>query len=223
METLYKITNCKNNRYYIGSSNDFEHRMKSHKENIGDFEHHQELYLDFLKYGFDNFKFEKLYESEDKIEVSRMESRTIRENYEDKLMYNNMNGASGRRVLREDDVIFIRDLYSKKELYIFEAYDKYYKDIVTFRAFKKAWHGDTFKDIHYDVYTKENKRWHFSKGQSRQGEKNRSAIFTEQEVLDIRKRRDNGENKEDVRKLYPKGTKSCFDGIWKDKNWKYLL
>ena len=223
METLYKITNKINNRYYIGSTNNYEFRMKSHIEKIGYFENHQELYLDFLKYGTDVFIFEKLYESEDKIEVSRMESKTIRENMDDPLIYNNMKGASGRRVLREDDIIFIRDLYAKKELYIFEAYDKYYKNIITFRAFKKAWHGDTFKDIHYDVYTPENKKWHFSKGQSRQGEVNRSAIYTEEEVLDIRRRRDNGESRSEVRKIYPKGTKECFYSIWNNKNWKHLL
>ena len=36
METLYKITCNINNKYYIGSTNDFERRIEEHKNNCKD-------------------------------------------------------------------------------------------------------------------------------------------------------------------------------------------
>lgn len=227
MNVLYKITNKINDKFYIGSTDREEKRFKDHFKfldrtiNI----QHNQLHMDIKELGIDNFSYEVLHKNEDKVLISRMESKMIRENKNNELMYNKMVGASGRRVFYESDIIFIRDLYAEKKLYITEAYDMYYKDIVSFRAFKKVWHGETFKDIHYDVYTQENKNWHFAKGQSRPGEKNRSAKLTEKEVLYIRSLRDNGH---DRLKLYhsqyeDKISLTGFTDIWNNKNWTYLL
>lgn len=204
--------------------------MKSHISNCKD-EHYKndyktcpKLYEEIMKYGLKNFSIYKIFESEDKIEISRMESKMIRTNMNNELIYNNVMGASGRRVLYEEDVYFIRELYKRKYLHIDEAYEIYYKDVVTHKAFKKAWHGDTFKNIHYDVYTKENKEWHFAKGQSRPGEKNRASKYTEKEVILIRKRRDMGEKLNDVWEDYKgRSHKNSFLAIWNNKNWTYLL
>ena len=158
MEILYKITCRINNRYYIGSTSHIERRLKTHiLWEINKRSQHNELHEDIVHYGIENFDIEILEQSEDKIIISRLESDTIRNNAEDKLLYNKSIGASGRRVFYESDIIFIRQLYDKKELYIKDAYEQYYKDIVSYRAFKKVWHGDTFKDIYYHVYTEENK------------------------------------------------------------------
>ena len=92
-----------------------------------------------------DFDIEIIKETDDIVEASRLESYLIR-NFENKsLLYNSSLGASGKRVFKEDDIIFIRNLYQEKRLYVSDAYEKYYKDKVTFRAFKKVWHGDTFK------------------------------------------------------------------------------
>lgn len=230
IETLYKIVCNVNNKFYIGSTSDFDVRLSEHIGNCKNekykvhYKRCPKLYDDIINLGFENFTYIKLYESEDKIEISRKESKLIRENIGNELMYNNVLGASGRRVLSDEDVCFIRDLYASKTIYIKEAYDIYYKDIITYRAFKKCWHGDTFPDIHYDVYTKENKEWHFSKGQSRPGEKNRASKYTEEEVISIRKRRDSGESKADVWKDYKgRSHRNSFYAIWYDRNWKHLL
>lgn len=225
METLYKITNKTNGKYYIGSTTNFETRLEQH---WSEYEHIRkrccpELYKDLEELPKNFFEYEILFQSNDKVEVSRMESKLIREAKNDPLIYNISLGASGRRVLEQKDIVFIRELYNEKKMYITEAYNKYYKDVITFRAFKKAWHGDTFKDIHYHVYTKENKSWHFSKGQSRPGETNGCSIFTEKQVIEIRCRRDNGESMKDVFKDYPFVQLPCFRSIWNNKTWKYLL
>jgi len=204
--------------------------MQNHIHNCEDDNYKQnykrcpKLYEEIIKYRMKNFKLEKLFESDDKIEISRMESKLIRNNKLNELMYNNVLGASGRRVLSNEDVYFIRELYKEKKLYIDIAYEIYYKDLITHRAFKKAWHGDTFKDIHYDVYDEENKDWHFAKGQSRPGEKNRASKYTEVEVIYIRKRRDMGDELNEVWKEYiGRSHKNSFIAIWYDKNWTYLL
>lgn len=183
-----------------------------------------ELYADIEKYGEKSFHIEILEENEDIIYISRTESTMIRKNRDDKLMYNKMMGASGRRVFYESDIVFIRSLYEGKNMYITQAYEKYYSKKVSFRAFKKVWHGDTFKDIYYHVYTEENKKFHFSLGQSRKGEVNRSAVFSEKDVIDIRTRQKNGEDKKDVKKDYEHlGAPHGFNEIWRGKNWKHVI
>lgn len=223
---VYKITNKINNRFYIGSTKNEHRRMLSHFHLHSCVENqHNKLHMDIKELNEEDFSVEILFESDDMIEVSRMESKLIRENKNNKLMYNKTMGASGRRVFYKSDIIFIRELYGNKSIYINDAYDKYYKDLVTNRSFKKVWHGDTFKDIHYHVYTEENKTWHFAKGQSRPGSKNGKAVLCEDDVLKMRHRRDMGEKFNPVFKDYAhKGI--CRDGVmsvWNDKTWKYLL
>lgn len=224
MQTVYKITNVVNKRYYIGSTSNIEDRFSVHmSEDSKDKYPSNDFYKDIHTYGRDKFRIDIIYECKDIIEASRIESELIRSNKNDELIYNKMMGASGRRVFSDKDIIFIRNIYESKTMYIQEAYDEYYDEVVSFRAFKKAWHGDTFKDISYHVYTEENKRFHFSLGQSRKGEINRSAIFTEGDVIDIRTRKSKGEDKKSVKDDYahlnaPHG----FDGIWRGDNWKHV-
>lgn len=57
---IYKITNKINGKSYIGQSIDIERRWKEHRRSIG--LNKNSLYLDFEKYGIDNFTFEILEE-----------------------------------------------------------------------------------------------------------------------------------------------------------------
>ena len=57
---IYKITNKINGKSYIGQSIDIERRWREHKKNIGSSKN--PLYLDFKKYGLENFSFEILEE-----------------------------------------------------------------------------------------------------------------------------------------------------------------
>lgn len=219
---VYKIINRSNKKYYIGSTYLEDRRMKCHTELYkAAIRQNNNLHLDMFIQGRDEFDIEVLYRTNDTIEASRMESRLIRENKDDKNMYNITLGASGRRVFYQSDIEFIREMYQSKSIYIEEAYNKYYKDIVTFRAFKKVWHGETFKDIKYWVYTPENKAWHFAKGQSRPGDKNGNSKLKLQDVLNIRKRRDLGEDRTCVYMDYQHLgiTKSGFNRVWTNKTW----
>lgn len=185
---VYKITNKLNQKYYFGSTSEKDKRMKKHfllyKDTI---KQNNELHKDVKKFGIENFNVEILFSSDNKIETSRMESKLIRENIGDEKMYNKSHGASGRRVFYLSDIEFIRNLYSTKTMTIEEAYERYYKDVVTFRAFKKVWHGDTFKDICSEVFTEENKKWYFSKGQSRPCEKKWKKSFNQRRCYSNKK------------------------------------
>ena len=56
---IYKITNIKNNKVYIGESFDIERRWKIHIDNLNNNNHHSnKLQNDWNTYGKDNFKFE---------------------------------------------------------------------------------------------------------------------------------------------------------------------
>lgn len=220
---VYKITNKINNKFYIGSTQNFDYRMKTHFSFKRESRIDNDLYVDIDRYGEDNFTVDILLETTDKVEASREESRLIRQCTGNLLIYNKMTGASGRRVFYESDVVFIRELYDSKEYHINQAHKKYYDGIVSHRAFKKVWHGETFKDIKYEVYTKENKDFHFALGQSRRGEVNGKAIYKEYQVLDVRNRQKSGEDKQSVYEDYVHlNSKSAFDMIWANRNWKYI-
>lgn len=221
---VYKITNKINGKYYIGSTKNERKRQMCHYEVYKSAtKQNNELHLDILKYGKENFEYEILYSSDDNVQISRIESKLIRENSKDENMYNITLGASGRRVFYKSDIEFIRKLYNEKKLYITEAYEKYFKGIVSFRAFKKVWHGDTFKDIMYEVYTEENKKWHFSKGQSRKGEINGNSSLKTEDIINIRRRKNNNECKEEVFEDYKNIIgKVGFSYIWNNKTWKHI-
>lgn len=68
---IYKITNNLNGKSYIGQSVDIKRRWNEHKRNIGS--NKNPMYLDFEKYGLDNFSFEILEECE----ITKLDEREI--------------------------------------------------------------------------------------------------------------------------------------------------
>lgn len=221
---VYKIVNKKNGKFYIGSTEDQQKRLRVHLDVIGNITNQKnELHNDIKKYGKENFTITIIEETDDKIEASRLESKLIREHKEDEMCYNISQGASGRRVFYDSEIKFIRMLYGECKMIGSEVYEKYFKGKVTKKAFSKVWKGETFKDICYDVYTKENKSWHSSKGRSLRGEKNGMAIVTEQDVIFIRTQKKNGKSRFEIYELYKdKLTKGSFECIWYNQNWKYI-
>ena len=68
---IYKITNKLNGKSYIGQSIDIKRRWREHKNNIGS--NKNPLYLDFQRYGIDNFSFEVL----EKCEREKLDGKEI--------------------------------------------------------------------------------------------------------------------------------------------------
>lgn len=54
------------------------------------------------------------------------------------------------------------------------------------------------------------------------GEKNTRAVFSDEQVLDIRKRRFNGEQRKNVYKDYSQYSLATFDNIWLGKGYSHI-
>ena len=61
-----------------------------------------------------------------------------------------------------------------------------YSDKISFSAFQKIWEGSTWKGVHDDVYTNEIKQRHIFEKKN-PGEKNGNAVYSDKEILEIRK------------------------------------
>ena len=66
MTGIYRITNLKNNKVYIGQAVDIEKRLEGHKRNLrGNYHINKHLQNAWNKYGEENFKFEIIEECEE--------------------------------------------------------------------------------------------------------------------------------------------------------------
>lgn len=165
---IYKYENLLNGNCYIGQSTNIEKRKQQHLYDAKNLETRQGTGVDYAiaKYGIENFSFEI-------VEECSTEELDDREIYWIKYYnsYNNgynksIGGKSLRKeehpraILTEQQVWEIREAYGKKELRRHEVFEKYLDLGITERGLKKIWDGETWSDVHMDVYTKENKQWH---------------------------------------------------------------
>lgn len=229
---IYKITNLLNEQSYIGLSVNIEKRWLKHKsnyQNLNNKEYEKTLYRAFRKYGIENFSFEVLEEC-DQTELSNREIYWI--SYYNTFA-NGYNETPGGEIiciggenhpnhkLTEKDIKIIRNYYNnkarKKDIFTL------YKDRIGESGFNKIWKGETWKNIMPEVYTEENKKFH-KNNTANKGSSNGRSKMTEQEVYEIRLRRKNGENIQEVYKDYNnKLTYGSFVNIWSYQNWKDII
>lgn len=231
---VYKITNLINQKIYIGVSIDIEKRWKQHKNYYLDSsnkEYNKYLYQDFRKYGLENFSFEVI-EEVSKDEIYDREKYWIKYFNSSICGYNETLGGecgslkghcagenNGRAKMTKEDIVSIREDYarhiSKKD-----CYEKF-KDKISLGGFSKIWTGITWKDIMPEVYSKENKEWHKTKGKSNKGEENGSSLLKKEQVAEIRKLKKLGENKRDVYNLFSDIIAySTFEQVWYNITYK---
>lgn len=74
--TIYKITNIKNNKCYIGLTRNYERRMMGHRYSVK-YNKDTKLYNSIRKHGIDNFTFEKIAHCIDLKEAKRIEKYLI--------------------------------------------------------------------------------------------------------------------------------------------------
>ena len=114
--------------------------------------------------------------------------------------------------LIKQDVIDIRTRYANKERRQ-EVY-KDYQNRIGDSGFSKIWKGESWKNIMPEVYTEENKNFH-KHNTANTGSKNGRSKLTEEEVLNIRIRRKNGEKLSDVYADYEnRMTYKSFSNVW---------
>ena len=194
MMIIYKITNIINNKVYIGlTTTSLKKRWRAHKNSINE-NNSKHLYRSMRKYGIENFKIEQIDETEDFKILGEKERYYIK-------LYDSRNPEKGYNLtaggernqwdanpsakLTYEEVVHIREIYDMKEMRLSECW-KLYSDKISYDAFQKVWEGATWKGVLDEVYTEENKQY-YSHRKELPGEKNGNALYTNKEVLEIRK------------------------------------
>ena len=233
---IYKITNNINHKVYIGQSINIERRWACHKNRafVPNKEYDKYLYRAFRKYGIENFSF-KVLEECSKEELDEKEKQYILEYHScvDTYGYNEtcgydspQYGVSGEQhpnhKLSAEEVYYIRECYNshlKKE----DVYAEF-SDRISPSGFHKVWLGETWKDVHIDVYTEENQKYYLFQRNSHPGSSNGRSKLTEEMVIDIRTRKKNGEKMLDVYQEYKSTgiTEGSFKNTWHGYNWKNI-
>ena len=190
---IYKITNQVNNKIYIGLTTEtLQERWSGHLQAYKTCKRH--LYESMRKYGIENFTIEEIDKADSFEELGQLERKYIREydSQNPEKGYNitaggerNQLDANPRARLTVEEVKHIRELYSMCELSCKECW-QIYKSKISFSAFQKIWEGTTWKSIMPEVYTKENIEIHKIQIKKFGGD-NRNALYSNEEVLEIRK------------------------------------
>ena len=220
---VYKITNLINQKCYVGITNNIYKRWIQHKS-YKDKKGNKPLYLAFKKYGISNFKFEIIEEGITDIKVLGNRERYYIKQYKSHVTQNGYNvtwggekcqfDANPRTKLTVEDVKNIRKIYAECKIGTTQCW-KFYKDKISSSAFEKIWEGQTWKGISPEVYTEENKKLHIKiMGKNISGENNKNALFSNFEVLEIRKYYVNHSLTETFKKFGKQGqTKQSFRGV----------
>lgn len=229
---VYIITNLLNNKSYIGLSKNIEKRIQEHFNRAfrpNDKEYEKSLYRAIRKYGRENFSQKVLEEcslenlkEKEIFWISKFD--TYANGYNETIggEIGNMQfgGNHSRAKLTTKDVIDIRRRYNLHERHM-DVY-KLYSHKIQKNGFGKVWRGESWKHLMMEIYTENNKKFHRN-NLSMKGSINGMAKLTEKDVLDIRKRKSNGELSLDIYKTYEqKLTYKSFYNVYAGYNWKHL-
>lgn len=167
MGAIYCYTNLINQKKYIGQSVDPKQRYMAHKSsafNEKSEEYDSPLHRAMRKYGYENFSYEILQETNDIDLLNELEIFYI-SHYNTQVPngYNILQG--GRNAVRgpmpievrkkltwaqakltEDEVIVLRLAYANNESPK-AIYDEYYKDLLHYNSFLNIWTGRRYKNI----------------------------------------------------------------------------
>ena len=187
---IYKITEKENPKmFYVGKSNDIERRFKEHKTKT--YEQSRIPFDGYIKEkGIDAFTYEILEEcsieelsEREKYWVDKLDAKASGNKFEGGLR-DVVGSHNPNAKLTEEDVKKIRIAYNnhKRQKDVYEEY----KNIITFQSFQNVWQGRSWSHIMPEVFTEENKQYY--KTEQSKGEQGTGAKFTNEEVINIRKR-----------------------------------
>lgn len=185
---VYKIVNNVNGKMYIGiTARSIELRYDQHLYSKKEYP----LYRAFDKYGRDNFTIELLDCCETREEATSLEKYYIK-------LYNSTNGKFGynqtaggedncgssnpRASLTDEEVLAIRKLRFSSTTRCKTAH-KQYRNKISYSAFEKIWEGQTWTHLGKEYLNAPINTSH----KANNGESNGNAVYTDNEVLEIRK------------------------------------
>lgn len=170
MGIIYSYKNLVNGKQYIGQTINPEQRYRQHKSsafNSNDKEYNSLLHRAFRKYGYNNFQYSILAETDDIEILNQLEIDFIKKyNTKTPNGYNIEDGGKNclkpktklqkekmmksHALLTEKEVIELRMAYQKGESPK-KIYDKYYKDRLHYNSFLNIWSGKRYKTIMPEV------------------------------------------------------------------------
>lgn len=215
---IYLITNTINGKQYIGKSQNIGKRWQYHINAARSSKIKTPLLCeDLRKYGAICFEFKII--SECCIQnLNELEIFYIAEyKTQSPFGYNITKGGTNccaeadnnaNSKLTSKDVYEIRELYNT-DISKSNAYEQF-KHIVSINTFADVWNGKTWKSVHYDVYTQENRRKH----KHQKGRPHR-CVISKEDALFIRDCKNKGMNKSEVlKKFFPNVNYNTFSDAW---------
>lgn len=223
MGIIYCYTNLINGKKYIGQTINPSQRYSAHKssyQNEKDSEYNSIFHQALRKYGWDNFQYEVLAESQDIELLNQLEIFYI-DFYEARVPdgYNVLEGGNNASKpksestkekmrwahgkLTKDEVIFLRLAYARKESPKV-IYEEYFKDRLVYSSFLNIWSGNRYKTVMPELI-----------------QIGRKTKLTENQVKEIKKllQENNGGNFSGIAKQYGV-TKGAIEAIYQGKTWK---
>lgn len=178
LKGIYKITNLKNNKVYIGSSNNLKQRLRQHRSFLKLNEHcNKHLQSSYNKYGIENFKFEilevieeKKLEEREEYYINLFDCVNNKKGYNKRITCNtnrgrkvneigrlNMSiGQKGKKFKKED--IVNRSITQQKIVIMYDLnynYIKYFLSMIDAASFINLHYSNISKAIKYNYPCKD--------------------------------------------------------------------
>ena len=174
MGIIYCYTNLQNGKRYIGQTINPEQRKKQHYSsafNPNDADYNAVIHKAFRKYGYENFEYRILaFDIEDLNILNLLEEYYIQSfNTKVPFGYNVLDGGlnaskpkseitkeklmRAKMELSEEEIIQIREAYSKKESPK-RYYEQHYKDKMHYNSFLNIWSGRKYQYIKPELIEK---------------------------------------------------------------------
>lgn len=225
MVGIYRLYNVITGQSYIGQSKDLAKRLEEH------FYHRSaangsEIDNAIGYYGIQNFMFQILYICDPR-DLDWLEDYFITLFQSNIYGYNILRGGqkndhelNPNSKLTSYEVYNIREAYNNHEDPE-QIFNSYFKGRISISSFFSAWEGSTWKGIHMDAYTKENKEYYKSLLNSPDNKKIRTN-FTDEEVMEFRQRYVNESVEEIYNSVAPNCKFNTFKGIVSGDSYKHL-
>lgn len=233
---IYKITNKINGKIYIGQAKNIctrwnEHYLLSRNEDLNHIKNDTSIIHQAIrKYHIENFTFE-IVTLCDKDDLNDEERYFI--SYYNSLVPNGYNIVDGgnkgpemrgeenpNSKLTETMVYDIRERYKNAERYK-DVYLQY-QDIVSVNTFHDVWIGKTWKHIHIDVYTEENKKKQRNNYDTVESHRHLQ-ILEDKDIVHIRDLKNDGFSKKYVYDNYYSYINiNTFNDVWYNHTFKHI-
>lgn len=231
---IYRFYNRVTQKSYIGRSNNIYQRIGEHlrhAHNKKDVCYNMKFYVDLRKFNLEFWEISCVYNSSNLKELIEKEAyfikkfNTVENGYN--TIYETNSGPirygedSSNAKLTNKEVYEIREAYNQIEIPE-KVYEKY-KHKLAYATFMNIWRGYHYKNIHTDVYTKENKEIYKNRGNKNKVYNKGLYDNTISHVMDIREKfLEEKLSSNQVYQLHSELNRNTFNDIWYRRTFKEI-